>query len=142
MRSGMSDRPLRDLTALRFFPAMENLDITDVEVNDLTPLAVMPNLNWLTLMEGSGLGGRLSLQFRRPRSEARARPRLPHSPSAWPDLTAMAAWTALRDLTYHGNLLALSSVETLPAVRSARSQSAAIPPPRCGISAFFPPCPP
>src|SRR5438046_5125740 len=54
--SGMSDRPLRDLTALRFFPALENINITGVDVPDLSTLGALPKLTSLTLMESVDLG--------------------------------------------------------------------------------------
>ncbi len=120
--NGTSDRPLRDLTALRFFPAMENINIHDVAVKDFSPLAVMPKLNWLTLMEGTELGGAHRYDF----ADLGPKPMLDHVflslRQAWPDLTAMATWTALNDLTYHGNLLAFSAIETLPAVQIANLQ--------------------
>ena len=88
--NGMSDRPLRDLTALRFFPAMENINITQVAVKDFSPLAVMPKLNWLTLMEGEELGGAHRYNF----ADLGPKPALDHVflnlRQAWPDLAAMA----------------------------------------------------
>lgn len=120
---GMSDRPLRDLTALRFFPALENLDITGVDLADLSPLGDLPNLKSLTLMESVEFGGAHCFDF----ALLGAKPALSRAwfslRQPWPDLSALSGWTSLKNFNFHGNVLALCEVATLPAVEEVNIAS-------------------
>jgi hypothetical protein len=80
--NGASDRPLRDLTALRFFPALENISISSVALTDLSPLAPLAKLNWLTLMEHPDLSGGPPVRLRAGRPEAIAQSRPPRAAPA------------------------------------------------------------
>src|SRR5205085_5881290 len=61
--SGMSDRPVRDLSALRFFPALEQVSISSGDVRDLSPLAALQKLKWLTILQGNFPGTTHRLDF-------------------------------------------------------------------------------
>ena len=120
--NGLSDRPLRDLTALSFFPALENISISSVDVSDLSPLGSLPKLKGFTLMESPDLSGAGRFDF----GQLGEKPALDHLRISlrqpWPDLSALARWPVIRELYYSGNLLALSEVETLPAAVVVQAQ--------------------
>ncbi|HEY1582750.1 MAG TPA: hypothetical protein VGF73_06600 [Chthoniobacterales bacterium] len=112
---GPSDRPLRDLTALQFFPALENINISGGNVHDFSPLRDLEKLNWLTLIESSDLAGGHMTDF----AQLGEKPLLDHVflslRQAWPDLKAIGNWPAMRTFLYSGNLLSLLEIGTLPA---------------------------
>ena len=120
--SGGSDRPLRDLTALGFFPALDDINISGVDPVALSALAALPKVQGLTLMEQAELGRASSFDF----AQLGAKPALHRAHLSlrqpWPDLTALASWPVLQDLNYNGNLLALAEVGTLPAAEFVRAQ--------------------
>jgi len=105
------ERPLRDLTGLRFCPKLRKLKIAPAELRDLSGLAALPELDDLWLQDAdledlSGLAAcrklkaaHIWLQF------------------SWPDLRALAELPELEQLTLHGNLCALAGVGPLPKVR-------------------------
>ncbi len=115
-RSGGSyDRPLRDLHALSFFPALEEIGISHSDVCDFSPLAKLPHLKRLTVMETGTVGGYQAAeleQWGEMRELEYFHLFLRHS---WPDLRALAKWPALQEFHFHGNILALCDVEILPA---------------------------
>lgn len=110
---GTNDRPLRDISFLRFFPQVRNLSLSQTEIADLSPLAFLQSLTHLSLMDEVatriGIIGelgtleRLSLYLRTP----------------WPDLAGLERLTRLNHLTYSGNLVVLRDLPELPAVREA-----------------------
>jgi hypothetical protein len=111
------DRPLRDLKALSFFPALESLSVESSDVTDFTPLAGLKNVKNLYIHEWGDLYGchpiclaecgempaleRLSLALRHP----------------WPDVRAISRWKTLLDIRFSGNVLALEGMERFPAAR-------------------------
>jgi hypothetical protein len=113
------DRPIRDLSALRFFPHLEELHLNDAEIADLSPISDLGRLASLQLHEPLSNGGhvicdvsaladlphlrKLSLSLRRP----------------WPKLAAIAELPALKSFAYTGNLLALRDVPRLRGVERA-----------------------
>ena len=113
--SGVSDRPLRDLQALRFFPQLEEIQLDSSDISDLSPLASLKKLKNFSIGEYGNVGGCHPLVFAQcgemPEVE-RLRLSLRH---AWPDLRAIANWSALREFYFGGNLLALADVRELPA---------------------------
>ncbi len=119
--SGMSDRTLRDLTALGFFPALENINISSVDISDLSPLGSLPRLNWLTFMESRDSAAE-RLDFGR----LGPKPVLDHLHlslrQAWPDLTALSTWPVVRELNFSGNLLALAEVASIPGAVAVQAQ--------------------
>lgn len=60
---GLTDRPLRDLTALGFFPALEDVNLSGCDVADLSPLAVLSRVTRLSVAEYSELVGAHELDF-------------------------------------------------------------------------------
>jgi hypothetical protein len=110
------DRMLRDLTALRFFPALTGVSAYG-DFSDLSPLAALPRLTSLSIMEHWEFGGSRRLQL----SACGAMPELERVhltlQQAWPDLRGVAAWAKLADLRFSGNVLAW---EELPALTSTR----------------------
>lgn len=113
---GASDRPLRDVRALRFFPNLEDISVNSSDVSDLSPLASLKKVKEFSIGEYGDVGGCHPLVFAQcgemPEVE-RLRLSLRH---AWPDLRAIAKWPALRELYFAGNPLALADVRELPAV--------------------------
>jgi hypothetical protein len=113
------DRPMRNIEALRFFPHLDEVNINDAELADLSPLAGLHQLTSLQLHEPLSNGGhvmhdlsaiaglpalnRLSVSLRRP----------------WPNVSALAELPALRSLAFCGNLLALRDVPRLPSLERA-----------------------
>jgi hypothetical protein len=113
------DRPMRNIEALRFFPHLEEVQINDAEIPDLSPLASLRQLTTLHLHEPLSNGGhvmhdlnaiaglpalsRVSVSLRRP----------------WPNVSALAELPALQSLVFTGNLLALRDVPRLPALEKA-----------------------
>jgi hypothetical protein len=119
---GTSDRPVRDLTALSFFPALENINITAVDIADLSPLASLPKVNWLTFMESPDLTQAARFDF----AQLGDKPALDHLHLSlrqpWPDLAALATCPVAREVIYGGNLLAFAEVETLPGAIMVKAQ--------------------
>jgi hypothetical protein len=113
------DRPIRDLSALRFFPHLEELHLNDAEIADLSPISALERLTSLHLHEPLSNGGhvildlsaltglpnlrKLSLSLRRP----------------WPRLAAIAKLPSLKSFAYTGNLLALRDIPRLAGVERA-----------------------
>jgi hypothetical protein len=111
------DRPLRNLSALRFFPFLTNVSVQSSDVTDFRPIASLPLLNYLSIAEYEDLYGchpiclaqcgampnleRLNLTLRHP----------------WPDLRAMGDWPKLNYICYSGSVLAMEEVASLPAAR-------------------------
>ena len=111
--SGGSDRPIRDLQALAFFPALTELNIGS-DVSDLSPLAGLPHLKRLGLGEWGELAGSYPLRMA-DCGEMRDLESLHLSLRyAWPDLRAIADWPALVELRFNGNPLAWEEVFALP----------------------------
>ena len=121
--SGGNDRPLRDLAALGFFPALEDINVTGCDVGDLSPLARLTGLKSFTMMENPELLGAHALDF----AQLGTQPALErvwlvvHQP--WPEVRALGSWPALRELHFHGNLLSLAEVESLPAVEMLQAKA-------------------
>lgn len=111
------DRPLRNLEALSFFPAIDSLSVQSSDVTDFTPLSSLKAVKYLSIAEYGDLYGyhpiclaecgdmpvleRLHLALRHP----------------WPDLRAISAWKTLLDMRLNTNVLALEGMEPFPAAR-------------------------
>ena len=61
--SGIFDRPLRDLTALGFFPALEDVKVSRCDLADLSPLASLRRVKRLSIGEYSELVSAHELDF-------------------------------------------------------------------------------
>ncbi len=115
---GLVDRSVRDLAALRFFPALTNLSVSGSDVSDLSPVAELAELSYFSIGEHGDLGGHHALVM----AQCGAMPKLERVHLAlrhpWPDLRAVADWRALKDVNFSGNILAWEEVQALPTVRS------------------------
>jgi len=116
-----TDRPIRDLSVLRFMPAIEELVLTFCfEGEDLSPLPDMPALRKLAI----GYQGTV-------RTNAHCRDYTPLARCSglrdlllsfavhWPDFTGVGDLTQLDTLSLTGNLLALPHGVSFPNVRTA-----------------------
>ena len=111
-----SDRPIRDLHALTFFPALTDVSVGG-DLSDLSPLAALPGLERLSIGEYTDLAGGHLLRLA-DCGEMRALKYLSLSlHHAWPDLRALAHWPALREFRFNGNILACEDISALPAAR-------------------------
>lgn len=107
------DRPVRDLSAVRFFPQLEEVALR-CELTDLTALRRLRGLRKLTLnddvladlwmLEAMPALARVDLRLEDP----------------WPSgVAALAELPVLRELNYAGNLLIWREASVLPVVESA-----------------------
>lgn len=111
--SAWEDRPLRDISGLRFLPHFRTLALHRNELTDLSPLAGWRDLRHLALTDDAledltPLGELGDLQ------QLWVRLRLP-----WPDVAALGRLERLEEIHWSGNLLVLENVPRLPAVRIA-----------------------
>jgi len=111
--STYNDRPMGEVETLRFFPQLTDVGVSGnfPRIDALAGLRGLKSLsiNSETLADIGALSGlpaleTLHLTLRTP----------------WPELSALATLPALRELRYHGNLLALRDVPPLLAVVEAR----------------------
>lgn len=110
------DRPLRDLSFLRFCPPLDSIETRFSEIRDCSPLLTQPALTKLHLWD-------------REARDLRVLARLTNLKTLqlwlgapWPDLTGLENLTALQDLNFWGNILAMRRVPALPQVRVAEIQ--------------------
>ncbi|MFT3867555.1 MAG: hypothetical protein QM715_03550 [Nibricoccus sp.] len=106
------DRPVRDLSALRFFPHVTKVELRS-ELADLSGLNALRSLCVLELRDTklADLGplanhpqlDKLSLNLEWP----------------WPELTSLATLPRLKQLSFEGNILAMAEVPELPVVETA-----------------------
>ena len=112
---GVSDRPLRDVRALRFFPLLQEIRLDSSDISDLSPVASLKKVKNFSIGEYDDVGGCHPLVF----AQCGEMPEVERLDLAlrhpWPDLRAVADWPALRELSFSGNLLALADVRELPA---------------------------
>lgn len=117
------DRPMRDLSAFRFFPSLKQVSVQSSDVTDFTPLAGLKEIEYLSIAEYGDLYGchqvclaecgkmskleRLHLALRHP----------------WPDLRAAGQWPKLQDIRANGSILAWEDVPSLPAARVVHLKS-------------------
>jgi hypothetical protein len=122
MAHGLSDRPLRDLAALRFFPALQDINISGADAGDLSPLAGLHKLTRFRLAEESQVGRGQVIDL----AQIGEKPVLNYVDlllaQPWPDVRALGWWPALRELIFHGNLLVLEEVESFPALETMKAQ--------------------
>lgn len=111
------DRPLRDLSALRFFPFLTNVSVQSSDVTDFTPIASLPQLDYFSVAEYGDLYGCHPVCL----ADCGAMPHLERLHLAlrhpWPDLRGMANWPKLHYISYNGSVLAMEGVGPLPAAR-------------------------
>jgi hypothetical protein len=114
-----NDRPVRDISALRFFPQLETVHLRECEVADFSPLAAMRGLKSVQISEPNLLGGYVVENL----DALAGLPALENlhigMRTPWPDLRFLATLPALRVFSCRINLLALRDVAALPEVEVA-----------------------
>jgi hypothetical protein len=105
------DRPVRDLSALRFFPHLKTLRL-QTAVRDVTPLAAVPGLKSLQL-DDEVLADLRGLEALTQLEELRVTLKSP-----WPSIAAVGALPSLKNVHFRGNLLAWRDVPELRTVES------------------------
>lgn len=117
-----SERPIRNLVALRFLPTLEKVTLSNhFEATDLSPLADLPLLHALSLgYPGSEHSNSACRDFT-PLARCTALRELVLSFNfPWPDLTGLDSLPLLENLELSGNLLAMPPGATFPRVRVGR----------------------
>ncbi|MES2659423.1 MAG: hypothetical protein V4689_12455 [Verrucomicrobiota bacterium] len=107
------DRPLRDVSFLRFCTRLESLQLHQSEIPDFSPLAALTSLTSLHLRDGKCRDFRVIGQLTRLESLHL------RTQFAWPDLSGLERLVNLTDFHFSGNLLALQPIPELPALRVA-----------------------
>ncbi len=107
----LDDRPLRDLSFLRFCPPLESFTTNKSEIQDWSPLLHHPTLVNLWIGDAEArdlrvLGQLTSLQVIRL-----------FLGWPWPDLRGLENLSHLRELYFYGNILALQTIPALPHAR-------------------------
>ena len=107
------DRPMRDLKWLRFFPHFEQLGLNELEVDDYSPLAALPNLRKLNIQDDQTIDLRplgqcaaleeLSIRVRQP----------------WVKIDGLDRLERLHTVHWLGSPLILQAIPRWPAVRHA-----------------------
>ncbi len=120
-----SQRPIRNLSVLRFFPHIEEISINCCEVADLSPVAGLRSLRKLGLAEYLSPVGHALVDLSPITGLPHLAEVLLNLDSPWPDLSALATLPALRELRFEGNLLALAEVPSLPTVENVTFGSGA-----------------
>lgn len=97
--SSFNDRPLRNIAVFRFFPAIEHVSLHLCEVEDLSPLAEMPNLHTVHLHS-------LTCRDFRPLARCKKLRELHIKMDRhWPQVDGIADLPLLEELKLEGNLL-------------------------------------
>ncbi len=113
------DRPLRDLSGLRFFPHLKGLTLYGHEYADISVLRALPKLESLHLNSDE-------LEDLTPIASLSALKNLHLLLRApWPVLIGFEALTKLETFHYYGNLLPLEDIPRLGQVRDAKFDSGA-----------------
>ncbi|MEY3894524.1 MAG: hypothetical protein RLZZ214_43, partial [Verrucomicrobiota bacterium] len=108
------DRPLRDLSILRFCPPLSSLELRNAEILDWSLLRTQPGLKKVVITDRKA-------RDLRPLGDLPLLETLTLIPRApWPDLRGLEKLSNLRDLTYYGNILALTAIPHLASLRSAK----------------------
>lgn len=108
------DRPIRDISGLRFFPYLRKLFSESTEITDLTPLAAVPQLERLMFHDAviEDLRPLSALTRLRYLDISCGRP--------WPIVDGLHTMESLEELTWQGNLLPLEGLGTFPRLRRVR----------------------
>jgi len=112
--STYSDRPLRDVSFLRFCTRLASLSLQHTEIPDFSPLAALTGLTSLHLWDSTCRDFRIIGQLTRLDTL-----HLHLHSVAWPDLSGMERLANLTHLAFHGNLLALQPIAEFPSLRIA-----------------------
>ena len=115
------ERDLRDISAMVFFPHLEELHFTfHTQVEDWTPLTFLPKLRCLHIGHPGSLHNKDTCEDFTPIAQCRTLRELAISfCDPWPDFTGIDALDDLEILHLTGNLLALPRDVTFPNVKTA-----------------------
>jgi hypothetical protein len=106
------DRPLRDLTILRFCPPLEMIELRRSEIRDWSPFLFQTSITTLHVW-----GEMVARDLRVLGKLTRLQSMRLYFGAPWPDLRGMENLSELRELHFHGNILALREIPELPQVR-------------------------
>ncbi len=108
------DRPLRDITGLRFLRSLKDLSLHGVETSDVSVLAGLPQLKKLLLWDEE-------LEDMRPFERCVALESLSlHISQPWPQTTSLERLPELKSFEWRGNVFALEGIGPLPHVTRAK----------------------
>ena len=107
------DRAVRDLSFLRFCPAMEDLHLGQPDNCDWTPVGGLSRLKTLWLTD------RRTSDYRCLGNLSALESIYIYGHCPWPDFRGWEGMRQLKKLAYYGNPLALSAISSLPSVRTA-----------------------
>jgi Leucine-rich repeat (LRR) protein len=110
------DRPLRDISFIRFCPPLESLRIHRSEILDWSPLLAHTTLTKLDLGDAVARDLRVIGQL------VRLQTLHLWLNAPWPELSGLENLKELRELMFCGNILALQAVANLPELRDAKIQ--------------------
>ncbi len=111
---GYQDRPTRDLSWLRFFPQFEQLHLNELEVADYSPLAALPRLRKLSIMDY------LTVDLR-PLGQCAALEELTvYLQQPWVKVEGLERLERLHTVHWNGSPHSLQSLPRWPAVRHAK----------------------
>jgi hypothetical protein len=113
-----SDRPLRDLAGLRFFPNVTKLHIGWTEIADLSPLAQLIELEELHLTD------KVAEDLRPLAALTKLRDIWLHLDQPWPRVDGLGALQQLESFRWHANMLVLEGLGPFPRVREAHFENA------------------
>ena len=113
------DRPLRDLSFLRFCPPLNTVRIHKAEITDWSPMEYHTSLTKLDVWDSVARDLRVISQLTKLQSL--------HLwlGAPWPNLGSMAKLSELREIVFYGNILIWQAVPELPQLRDAKIQHSA-----------------
>jgi len=111
--SSFDDRPLRDLTILRFCPPLDTIELRRTEIRDWSPFLFQTAITRLHVW-GDDVVRDVRVLGRLTRLQSM---RL-YFGTPWPDLRGWENLVELRELHFHGNILALRDIPRLPQLRN------------------------
>lgn len=106
------DRPVRDLSGLRFFPALDSLNISFNEIKDISPIASLSRLTELHVADS------VTEDFRPLSRCTTLRFLVLRINQPWPILTGLENLSQVETFHYYGNLLPLEDVPILAGVKT------------------------
>ncbi len=111
------DRPVRDLSGLRFLPQLESLHLSHTELHDLSPVAGLVNLKELSLFDDE-------IEDLRPLGRCTALRKLHvRLRQPWPLLEGFENLEQLEEIQWHGNLLSLEVIPRLLRVNTVKFEN-------------------
>lgn len=111
------DRPVRDISGLKFFPQLEELHFGWTEISDLSPVSQLKQLRvlWITDHEVEDLRPMTACTEMRTVYLRIGQP--------WPTITGFDNLVQLENFNWYGNLIVLEEISALPSVRLAKLET-------------------